>query len=592
MRNRHLFGACAAALLVGTVVIIPMAGVAGATGPTVGFGPPAPLTISLAGYSSSISCSSRIDCTVVGNGATIEAETNGQWGTPITLSIPIPTLGESFNSVSCSSAGDCTAVGEAEGTTAADGDVGIVATETSGTWGAVTLIPSIGEESPLVSVSCSDALDCTAFGSDGNGDPLAVTETDGTWGAPVELYPEGIPGDGQGELDGVSCVGPGDCTAVGIEGDSTVRFVWTETNGAWGTPTQVSDANDLNAISCIDASDCTAVGTGSTYVTESDGVWGPVTALSGPESDLEGVSCTAVGDCVAVGGGLPSYWIESGGVWGPQETVPEPDGGGGLTSVSCISATICTAVGDEGVNLTYVTSTLVPGGTVALKKSSGLYGNYTESASGSGWGATSDSSVALYECATDYYTPSSCSSTVGPSTPVVASGKKTGTFKDATYRLEVGVIDSDGDTCGLATSGPCYLVAIGNTQSYASSVALGFTAPTASLKESSAVPANYVDKVTAAHFPAGDTIIAQECDSSVDPATNLATDCDSGTAISGRVGSTGKVKFRPTGITMLVGSSFVESGTGTVVAGGTADIVLTDTYNGAVSVVVPITLAS
>jgi len=84
VRNRHLFGVGAAILLVGTVVIIPMAGVAGATGPVTTFGPPAPLAIP-----ASISCSSRIDCTVVGNGATIEAETNGQWGTPITLSIPI-----------------------------------------------------------------------------------------------------------------------------------------------------------------------------------------------------------------------------------------------------------------------------------------------------------------------------------------------------------------------------------------------------------------------------------------------------------------------------------------------------------------------
>jgi hypothetical protein len=362
--------------------------------------------------------------------------------------------------------------------------------------------------------------------------------------------------------------------------------------GTWGTLTEISDANALNAISCTDASDCTAVGGGSAYVTESDGTWGPVTALSGPESDLEGASCTAVGDCVAVGGGLPAYWIESGGVWGPQNTVPEPDGGAGLDNVSCISSTVCTAVGNEGVNLTYVTSTLVPGGTMALKKSTGLYGNYTESASGNGWGPTSDSSVALYQCATDYYTPSSCSSTVGPSTPVVASGKKAGTFKKATYRLAVGVIDSNGDTCGLVASGPCYLVAIGNTGSYASSVELGFTAPSSSLKESSAVPANYVDKVTAAHFPKGDTVTAQECGSSVDPATNLSTDCDSATAISGHVGSNGKVTFRPTGITVLVGSSFFETGTGTVVAGGTADIVVTDAYNSAVSVVVPITLAS
>ena len=183
-----LFGVGAAILLVGTAVIIPMAGVACAAGATVGFEPASALAIS---GGASISCSSRIDCTVVGSGATIEAETNGQWGTPFSLPIPVPAVGEYFNSVSCSSAGDCTAVGQAEGNTEADGEAGIVATETSGTWGAVTLIPEIGEGSPLASVSCSDALDCTAVGWDGNSDPLAVTKTDGNWGVPVELYPGG-----------------------------------------------------------------------------------------------------------------------------------------------------------------------------------------------------------------------------------------------------------------------------------------------------------------------------------------------------------------------------------------------------------------
>ena len=178
----------------------------------------------------------------------------------------------------------------------------------------------------------------------------------------------------------MSCTGIGDCTAVGSEDtDGPEPFVWTETNGTWGTPTELSDAYSpfyFNAISCIDASDCTAVGPGPVYAAESDGTWGPATALSGPNSYYPGgVSCTGVGDCVAVGGGLPAYWIESGGVWDPQNTVPEPDAGAGLASVSCISSTVCTAFGTG--DLDYVTSTLVPGGTMALKKSSALYGKYT-----------------------------------------------------------------------------------------------------------------------------------------------------------------------------------------------------------------------
>ena len=154
------------------------------------------------------------------------------------------------------------------------------------------------------------------------------------------------------------------------------------------------------------------------------------------------------------------------------------------------------------------------------------------------------------------------------------------------------MIDSNGNTCGLVASGHCYLVAIGNTGSYASSVKLGFTAPSSSLTKSTAVPANYVDEVTAAHFPIGDSVTAQECDSAVNPATNLSTNCDSATAISGTVASNGEVVFSPTGVTVKVGKHYIEMGAGTVVEGGTADIVVTDQSNSAVYVVIPITLAS
>ena len=154
-------------------------------------------------------------------------------------------------------------------------------------------------------------------------------------------------------------------------------------------------------------------------------------------------------------------------MWGTAVGVPEQDAGGGLTGVSCTSATNCTALGDTGVSSTYVTSTLVPGGAITLQKSTGLYGHYTESVSGSGWRATNNTSVTLYECGTAYYTQTTCNANTSAAADVVATGAKAGTFK-STYRLRVGVIDSQGNTCGLAHSGACYIVAIGNTGSYAS----------------------------------------------------------------------------------------------------------------------------
>jgi hypothetical protein len=56
------------------------------------------------------------------------------------------------------------------------------------------------------------------------------------------------------------------------------------------------------------------------------------------------------------------------------------------------------------------------------------------------------------------------------------------------------------------------------------------------------------------------------------------------------VSSKGKVLFVPSGVTVKAGAGFVESGPGSVVAGGTADIVVTDSTAG-ISLVLPISLA-
>jgi hypothetical protein len=74
---------------------------------------------------------------------------------------------------------------------------------------------------------------------------------------------------------------------------------------------------------------------------------------------LAGISCTSAGDCTAVGSygfgtkQAPIYVTERSGVWGPATEVGAPGrasswsalGGGGFSSVSCASATDCTAVG-------------------------------------------------------------------------------------------------------------------------------------------------------------------------------------------------------------------------------------------------------
>ena len=111
------------------------------------------------------------------------------------------------------------------------------------------------------------------------------------------------------------------------------------------------------------------------------------------------------------------------------------------------------------------------------------------------------------------------------------------------------------------------------------------------LKEASNVPPNYVDRVTATKFPVGDTVTAEECDSTVTSA-NLATHCDNATQITGTVSAAGGVAFSPTGVTVLVGGAYSDTAGGTAPAGGTGDIVVNDSTDSGFYVASPVGLAS
>jgi hypothetical protein len=233
------------------------------------------------------------------------------------------------------------------------------------------------------------------------------------------------------------------------------------------------------------------------------------------------------------------------------------------------------------------------GGTVTLSKSTSLIGNDTIKVSGSGWNANGDTSVTINECASAFYLSTSCDAANQVSASVdTATGKKLGTFAKTDMTLAVGSIDGAGDTCGLASSSSCYIVVAGSNGDSTSSAALGFIAPKATAKKSSAVDVNYVDDIKATDFPSGDTVNARECDSSVNPASNLSTDCDSATVITGTAGRSGTVVFSPKGVTVKAGAGYSETGTGTVVAGGTADIVVVDSTRSGIAIVIPISLAS
>ena len=268
-------------------------------------------------------------------------------------------------------------------------------------------------------------------------------------------------------------------------------------------------------------------------------------------------------------------------------TVVVPSGTG------TVSVTVTTTAGGSSTPLadayTY-NGSVTPGGAVTLYKSTSLIGNYAEKVSGTGW--THDTTVTLNECASTTYSAATCDAANRVSDVTLGTGRAAGIFKNAVIDLAVGTIDSNGDTCGVTGSTPCYVVVVGNTGDTTSSAALGFALPSFTVKTTTNVLGNYVDAVKAINFPIGDTVVAQECDASALVPSTVSTHCDSATQISGTSGASGKVTFSPTGVTLRVGSAYSDTSGGTCQLGGSCDIGVTDSDNSAIGASVAVGFAS
>jgi hypothetical protein len=264
--------------------------------------------IDLKGQLSSVSCTSSSFCMALdGSGGALIF--NGS-----TWSAPTPT-GTDLTRVSCISPSSCLAVGGS----------GEAATYNGSTWSTLS---KVGVS--LSSVSCASEAFCMAVGADGGGPGYAVIYNGSSWGAPTQINNE----DNSGPSS-VSCGSPSFCVAVGNFGDEE-----TYSKGTWGKPTPVSHEGAIESISCLSESFCTAVSGGEAIV-YNGGTW---SATSKGATGV--VSCPTESFCLTVGGYAASY---DGSSW----TSAVPVGGGGLSSVSCSSPSLCTAVDFHGKVLTY-----------------------------------------------------------------------------------------------------------------------------------------------------------------------------------------------------------------------------------------------
>lgn len=303
----------------------------------------------------------------VGVWGTIPASANTGWVIQPTPN-PSGATTSLLNGVSCTSASACTAVGAY---TSASGYRALAERWNGSSWKIQpTPSPADTEDSLLLlGVSCTSATSCTAVGehlTSSGSLPLAERWNGTSW----EIQPTSVPtGTTSAELLGVNCTSATACTAVGrFDNDGRGLTLAERWNGSsWkvqSTPSPSPQINLLEGIACTTATNCIAVGT---YETSFDtdlplaerwngSSWKIQQTPSPADTEAAGlhsVSCTSASACTAVGtistairvGALAERW--NGTAW-KIESVPNPAGQtGSLYGVKCSSGTRCTAIGNS-----------------------------------------------------------------------------------------------------------------------------------------------------------------------------------------------------------------------------------------------------
>ena len=142
-----------------------------------------------------------------------------------------------------------------------------------------------------------------------------------------------------------------------------------------------------------------------------------------------------------------------------------------------------------------------------------MLGNYVEAVKATGF-PIGDSIVAQ-ECDPNVVFPATVASDCDAATDITGTvgtnGKVTWSPTPTTgVKLLVGGAFSDSASGACSFGGTCQvLVSDSGNTSVGLDEGVTFAVPTASLKESSNVAPNYVDKVTAGEFPVGDTVTAK-----------------------------------------------------------------------------------
>ncbi len=289
-----------------------------------------------------------------------------------------------LQSTQCPAPGNCVAVGDYQ--TGTGQQEGLIEIEHAGSWTAAEApLPGDAAANPevgLFNVSCPTAGSCVVVGfyrsTGGDEHGMVLTQQGSSWSAITAPVPHGVVSTGS-YMFSVSCFAPGSCAATGIydnSSDQAQGLLLVGHDGSWQAtqaPLPAGAAANLPAelisVSCGGPAECVAVGIYDNGVDEEQGLierltgdtWAPVNAVSpvaGVEAILESVSCATASFCTAVGAdGVGSNeqplanTVTPGAVTAPSVPLPAnartsgSDTEAALLSVSCPTATYCVSVG-------------------------------------------------------------------------------------------------------------------------------------------------------------------------------------------------------------------------------------------------------
>jgi hypothetical protein len=296
--------------------------------PWAGAGPvPAPATANTASLPVEVSCAAPGKagpaCVMVGEhyrNSNFPLQLAGVWAgrwTILTAANPPGTTWSSLEDVSCRTSKFCMMTGEAGTTRQTSRGTVFIRHATAYTWDGSTITrltvpsPAGGHDAELAGVSCPTTTTCLAVGNylraDGKSQAYSAHWSGGTW---TVQNARNVARQQLTLMEGVSCVSSTRCEAVGATVTPGTRsFAEAWVNGAWQLQPGAGKA----------------------------------------DATLIGVTCPAPGRCFAAGTLGSHSMIEAwnGSGWSVQATpdTAAPRGGSALNHVSCVTASMCEAVG-------------------------------------------------------------------------------------------------------------------------------------------------------------------------------------------------------------------------------------------------------